>query len=248
MRDGARRSSILCVRFGIYAWFLADALLRAGRYAYLGLCDGMQSSNHLCYHCADVRGERCMCSHACLSACMGWGVRFGTGSLWECSSSAVALRRLRESEGPCAADVIMAGEARMASGVLYIRSYMQECDARHAHACASVKWDSGNKPEIDNTYYVYNCGNDGLYHLAQAEEVHPTPPPHCPPPLDSFAPFHTPGVHRWYLRCAHTRKLLNGNSNLTRGLIAAVSDRFAEQVGAAVCRGAGGIRQGKADS
>merc|ERR1712205_32733 len=23
-------------------------------------------------------------------------------------------------------------------------------------------WDSGNKPEIDNTYFVYNCGNDGL--------------------------------------------------------------------------------------
>ena len=35
----------------------------------------------------------------------------------------------------------------------------------------AVKWDSGNKPEIDNTYYVYNCGNDGLYHLALAEEV-----------------------------------------------------------------------------
>ena len=34
-----------------------------------------------------------------------------------------------------------------------------------------VKWDSGNKPEIDNTYFVYNCGNDGLYHLALAAEV-----------------------------------------------------------------------------
>ena len=133
-----------------------------------------------------------MCSHACLSACMGWGVRFGTGSLWECSSSAVALRRLRESEGPCAADVIMAGEARMASGVLYIRSYMQECDARHAHACASVKWDSGNKPEIDNTYYVYNCGNDGLYHLAQAEEVHPNPSATLPPSTRFFCPLPHP--------------------------------------------------------
>ncbi|EKX35524.1 hypothetical protein GUITHDRAFT_165960 [Guillardia theta CCMP2712] len=34
----------------------------------------------------------------------------------------------------------------------------------------TVKWDSGRKPIIDNTYYVYNCGNDGLYHLALAEE------------------------------------------------------------------------------
>ena len=33
-----------------------------------------------------------------------------------------------------------------------------------------VKWDSGNKPEVDNTYYVYNCGNDGLYHLALVDE------------------------------------------------------------------------------
>jgi hypothetical protein len=34
-----------------------------------------------------------------------------------------------------------------------------------------VKWDSGNKPEIDNTYFVYHCGNDGLYHLALADKV-----------------------------------------------------------------------------
>ena len=74
----------------------------------------------------------------------------------------------------------MAGEARMARAVLYIPSYMQECDTRHAHACAPVKWDSGNKPEIDNTYYVYNGGNDGLYHLALAEEVRPNPPATLP--------------------------------------------------------------------
>jgi hypothetical protein len=46
----------------------------------------------------------------------------------------------------------------------------------HSETCEpilAVKWDSGNKPEIDNTYYVYNCGNDGLYHLALAEEVCP---------------------------------------------------------------------------
>ena len=41
-------------------------------------------------------------------------------------------------------------------------AYLGMCD---------VKWDSGNKPEIDNTYFIYSCGNDGLYHLALAEEV-----------------------------------------------------------------------------
>jgi hypothetical protein len=34
-----------------------------------------------------------------------------------------------------------------------------------------VKWDSGLKPEIDNTYYVYQVGNDGLYHLALVEDT-----------------------------------------------------------------------------
>ena len=29
---------------------------------------------------------------------------------------------------------------------------------------------SGNKPDIDNTYFVYNTGNDGLYHLALVED------------------------------------------------------------------------------
>jgi len=43
-------------------------------------------------------------------------------------------------------------------------------DMKLQNSSAPVKWDSGNKPEIDNTYYVYNCGNDGLYHLALAEE------------------------------------------------------------------------------
>mmetsp|Transcript_35602 Transcript_35602/g.87578 ORF Transcript_35602/g.87578 Transcript_35602/m.87578 type:complete len:195 (-) Transcript_35602:218-802(-) len=33
-----------------------------------------------------------------------------------------------------------------------------------------VEWDSGNKPEVDNTYYVYNAGNNGLYHLALVED------------------------------------------------------------------------------
>jgi len=33
-----------------------------------------------------------------------------------------------------------------------------------------VRWDSGNAPTIDNTYHVYNTGNDGLYHLALAED------------------------------------------------------------------------------
>uniref|UniRef100_A0A6U4Y0U3 Uncharacterized protein n=1 Tax=Hemiselmis andersenii TaxID=464988 RepID=A0A6U4Y0U3_HEMAN len=40
-------------------------------------------------------------------------------------------------------------------------SYLGLCD---------VEWDSGNKPEIDNTYFVYNTGNDGLYHLALVED------------------------------------------------------------------------------
>ena len=48
-------------------------------------------------------------------------------------------------------------------------------DMKLQNSSAPVKWDSGNKPEIDNTYYVYNCGNDGLYHLALAEEVRSTP-------------------------------------------------------------------------
>ena len=34
-----------------------------------------------------------------------------------------------------------------------------------------MKWDSGLKPEIDNTYYVYQVGNDGLYHLALVEDT-----------------------------------------------------------------------------
>ena len=42
---------------------------------------------------------------------------------------------------------------------------------RVVQGLCDVKWDSGNKPEIDNTYFIYNCGNDGLYHLALAEEV-----------------------------------------------------------------------------
>ena len=34
-----------------------------------------------------------------------------------------------------------------------------------------MKWDSGLKPEVDNTYYIYQTGNDGLYHLALVEET-----------------------------------------------------------------------------
>lgn len=33
-----------------------------------------------------------------------------------------------------------------------------------------VEWDSGNKPDIDNVYFVYNTGNDGLYHLALVDD------------------------------------------------------------------------------
>ena len=33
-----------------------------------------------------------------------------------------------------------------------------------------VEWDSGNKPDIDNTYFIYNSGNDGQYHLALVED------------------------------------------------------------------------------
>ncbi len=33
-----------------------------------------------------------------------------------------------------------------------------------------VCWDSGKKPEIDNTFFIYNTGNDGLYHLALVEK------------------------------------------------------------------------------
>ena len=56
-----------------------------------------------------------------------------------------------------------------------------------------MKWDSGLKPEIDNTYYVYQVGNDGLYHLALVEdtpwavpEVQPLGVTVDPPPPPSY--------------------------------------------------------------
>ena len=48
--------------------------------------------------------------------------------------------------------------------------YIAYTNPQSLHQC-DVKWDSGLKPEVDNTYYIYQTGNDGLYHLALVEET-----------------------------------------------------------------------------
>ena len=98
LQDNARTSSLLCVRFDIMRGFL------------LMHCSCLQDATRIlgsatvCILPIFVL-SLCRCAWHAMHVQQGCGVRLGTASLWECSSSAVAPRRLQESEGPCAADV-----------------------------------------------------------------------------------------------------------------------------------------------